>query len=144
MPSINFQYVYPSWAEFDVARLQFIFPREYVERWTFTHILKRDLCPKWHLGGYMPSPTTYRYPRSVFDFHRFVCTASVEKDSANSDELRDRLPPWCVDGAMVFGFLLGWWGWHNLRNDRRLLWGTFAFISGMIVLVWAISVRGNH
>ncbi len=34
------------------------------------------------------------------------------------------------------GFVVGWWGWHNIRNNRHLFWATVAFLCGLAVCVY--------
>jgi hypothetical protein len=38
-------------------------------------------------------------------------------------DLDEGLPPWGLIGTACAGFLLGWWGWHNIRNNRNVCWG---------------------
>jgi hypothetical protein len=62
----------------------------------------------------------------------------VPDDGSNSNQFRERFPPWRMYINSLLGFFVGWWGWHNLRNDRRLFWGTLCFIFGIIIWSYAV------
>lgn len=62
------------------------------------------------------------------------CIAHSEEDRNN---FKERLPPWRLIGTPCVGFLLGWWGWHNLRNNR--LRGYWGFVAGLTV--WGYSIN---
>jgi len=63
---------------------------------------------------------------------------SVSDNRSYTNQFGGRFPPRRLWIPAFCGLIVGWWGWHNLRNDRRLSWGTIAFLSGIIL--WGYEV----
>jgi hypothetical protein len=69
----------------------------------------------------------------------------VERDNyqgnttTRCNDFNQRFPPWRLIGTTCAGFLLGWWGWHSLRNNRRLIWGYWVFTVGLTL--WGYSIN---
>ncbi len=58
---------------------------------------------------------------------------------AENPQLDHRLPRWCLIWLAGLAFGVALWGWHNLRNDRRITMGFWAFILGMFGWGFALS-----
>ncbi len=67
-----------------------------------------------------------------------VCFDGVPDDRTYGNELKGGFPPRRFWIPAFIGLLVGWWGWHNIRNDRRLFWGTCAFLFGIIL--WGYEI----
>jgi hypothetical protein len=63
----------------------------------------------------------------------------IGNNRADPNHFSSSFPPWRCWIPAFFGFIVGWWGWHNIRNDRRLFWGTCSFILGLILWGYGFS-----
>ena len=63
---------------------------------------------------------------------------SIPTARQDSDYLKKRFPPWRIHVNGLLGFFIGWWGWHAIRNNRRLFWGICSFIFGMMLWNYAV------
>jgi hypothetical protein len=62
----------------------------------------------------------------------------VHDDGSDPGHFRSRFPPWTLLVPAFIGLFIGWYGWHNIRNGRRLFWSVVIFLIGIIL--WAYEV----
>jgi hypothetical protein len=43
-------------------------------------------------------------------------------------------------GTATIAWVLMFWGWYNLRTERRINWGMTTFLSGIVL--WWYSING--
>jgi hypothetical protein len=63
---------------------------------------------------------------------------SVSDDRSYAEQFSSSFPPWHMWIPALSGLVVGWWGWHSLRNNRRLFWGICAFLFG--IMLWGYEV----
>jgi hypothetical protein len=78
------------------------------------------------------SLTGYKLP--VRSIPEKISQNGVYHDGNNTDQFNRSFPPWSIWIPALVGLIVAWWGWHNIRNGRRLISAIFAFISGMVLL----------
>ena len=120
----------------------------YGNGWRFAEVMKAEipahLLSHLHLGYF-----TWRdgpYVRSLV-FNEVLLGLGnspmsfygVPDKPSYTNNLKKRLPPWGICIEAIFGLIVGWGGWHNIRNERRLWMGTLAFLFGMITFGYAVS-----
>jgi len=57
----------------------------------------------------------------------------VPDNGTNSNDFKERFPPRGAAIPACLGIVAIWWGWHNLRKNRRLFLGTCAFLFGIVL-----------
>lgn len=73
---------------------------------------------------------------SVRRFFSRTHLTNVDDQQAASDSERTPFQNFFPKWGSVFapiGLVAGFWGWSNIRDNRRLRWGTTAFVCGLIM-----------
>ena len=69
--------------------------------------------------------------------------SSVNKKGINSNDehnsFKPNLPHWCFVGLAMASLFTSFWGWYNLRNERRIGWGILTSTLGLIGWVAFVS-----
>lgn len=92
-----------------------------------------------------PSPLAHLKVSGVdlISSHRSVPLATVNNHGIYTDteshQLDRRLPKWCLIWLAGLAFGVALWGWYNLRNERRITMGFWAFILGKFGWGFALS-----
>jgi hypothetical protein len=120
-----------------------------VPGWRFTDVFVRNIYRKGFSDsefsgvGYLsqahPGSLVYLHG-SIHGFPLFVVDDGNNDADHNRRAFEDYFPDWRIVGFAVGGILLIFWGWFNLRTERRLGAGFWAFVSGCIL--WTYGAKG--
>ncbi|HEX3571891.1 MAG TPA: hypothetical protein VHU44_13810, partial [Acidobacteriaceae bacterium] len=86
-----------------------------------------------------------RLHRLAIDFVRFdhlrkLIAVNKGNEAANEEhgDFQEHFPSWRLIGLAVASISILSWRWFNLRTERRIVWGYWAFWFGIIEWCWTI------
>jgi hypothetical protein len=67
------------------------------------------------------------------------CNDGIINSSKNGSEFYQVFPPWRLIWSAMFSIGISFWGWWNIRNNRRVMCGFASFVFGLFL--WGYSIN---